>query len=82
MTISIANGGPMLCLSPQELPTGQPLTDETLLPLVCRALARQGLTLPLRPELEVFPSRSGVLIFVRSRLAPAGKEQKFTELLC
>ena len=82
MTISITNGGPMLCLSPRELPTGQPLTDETLLPLVCRALARQGQALPLRPELEVFPGRKGILVFVRSRLSPAEREKKLTDLLC
>ena len=38
MTIFPTAAGPLLCLSPQDLPAGQPLTDDTLLPLVRRAL--------------------------------------------
>ena len=61
---------------------GQPLTDDTLLPLVCRALIQNGQALPLHPELEVFPSRERVLVFVRPRPLPAGPEQKPTYKLC
>lgn len=59
-----------------------PLTDETLLPLIRQALARQGLALPLQPELEVFPSRERVLVFVRPRPLPVEPEQKPTYKLC
>ena len=58
MTIFPTAAGPLLCLSPQDLPAGQPLTDDTLLPLVRRALIQNGQALPLQPELEVFPSRN------------------------
>ena len=57
MTIFPTAAGPLLCLSPQDLPAGQPLTDDTLLPLVRRALIQNGQALPLHPELEVFPVR-------------------------
>ena len=81
MTISTPCGGTMLCLSRRELPAA-PLTDETLLPLIRQALARQGLAIPLQPELEVFPSRERVLVFVRPRPLPAEPEQKPTYKLC
>lgn len=81
MTISIPYGGTMLCLSQQELPSG-PLTDETLLPLVRRALVHNGQAIPLCPELEIFPSQEGVLIFVRPRLPLAETEEKPTYTLC
>ena len=81
MTVSTPCGGTMLCLSRQELPAA-PLTDETLLPLVRRALIQNGQALPLHPELEVFPSREQVLVFVRPRPLPAGPEQKPTYKLC
>ena len=64
MTIFPTAAGPLLCLSPQDLPAGQPLTDDTLLPLVRRALIQNGQALPLHPELEVFPSREQELVFV------------------
>ena len=67
MTIFPTAAGPLLCLSPQDLPAGQPLTDDTL---------------PLHPELEVFPSREQVLVFVRPRPLPAEPEQKPTYKLC
>ena len=82
MTIFPTAAGPLLCLSPQDLPAGQPLTDDTLLPLVRRALTRDGQALPLHPELEVFPSQEGVLIFVRPRLPLAEAEEKPTYTLC
>lgn len=82
MTIFPTAAGPLLCLSPQDLPAGQPLTDDTLLPLIRQALARQSLAIPLQPELEVFPSREQVLVFVRPRPLPAGPEQKPTYKLC
>ena len=81
MTVSTPCGGTMLCLSQQALPAA-PLTNETLLPLIRQALARQGLAMPLQPELEVFPSREQVLVFVRPRPLPAGPEQKPTYKLC
>lgn len=81
MTVSTPCGGTMLCLSRQELPAA-PLTDDTLLPLVRRALIQNGQALPLHPELEVFPSREQVLVFVRPRPLPAGPEQKPTYKLC
>ena len=58
MTIFPTAAGPLLCLSPQDLPAGQPLTDDTLLPLVRRALIQNGKALPLHPELEVFPAEN------------------------
>ena len=82
MTICPTAAGPLLCLSPQDLPAGQPLTDDTLLPLIRQALARQSLAIPLQPELEVFPSREQVLVFVRPRPLPAEPEQKPTYKLC
>ena len=82
MTIFPTAAGPLLCLSPQDLPAGQPLTDDTLLPLIRQALARQSLAIPLQPELEVFPSREQVLVFVRPRPLPADPEQKPTYKLC
>lgn len=82
MTIFPTAAGPLLCLSPQDLPAGQPLTDDTLLPLIRQALARQSLAIPLQPELEVFPSREQVLVFVRPRPLPAEPEQKPTYKLC
>lgn len=82
MTIFPTAAGPLLCLSPQDLPAGQPLTDDTLLPLIRQALARQSLAIPLQPELEVFPSREQVLVFVRPRPLPAEPEQKTTYKLC
>ena len=42
MTIFPTAAGPLLCLSPQDLPAGQPLTDDTLLPLVRRTLIQNG----------------------------------------
>lgn len=81
MTVSTPCGGTMLCLSRQALPAA-PLTDETLLPLVRRALIQNGQALPLHPELEVFPSREQVLVFVRPRPLPAGPEQKPMYKLC
>ena len=81
MTI-FPTAAPLLCLSPQDLPAGQPLTDDTLLPLVRRALIQNGQALPLHPELEVFPSREQVLVFVRPRPLPAEPEQKPTYKLC
>lgn len=82
MTIFPTAAGPLLCLSPQDLPAEQPLTDDTLLPLIRQALARQSLAIPLHPELEVFPSREQVLVFVRPRPLPAEPEQKPTYKLC
>lgn len=82
MTIFPTAAGPLLCLSPQDLPAGQALTDETLLPLVRQALTRDGQAMPLYPELEVFPSQDGVLVFVRPRLSLAGPEEKPTYVLC
>ena len=82
MTIFPTAAGPLLCLSPQDLPAGQPLTDETLLPLVRRALSRQGQAMPLSPEIEVFPSKDGMLVFVRPRLPLAGPDKKPTCALC
>ena len=41
MIIFPTAAGPLLCLSPQDLPAGQPLTDDTLLPLVRRALIQR-----------------------------------------
>ena len=82
MTIFPTAAGPLLCLSPQDLPAEQPLTDDTLLPLIRQALARQSLAIPLQPELEVFPSREQVLVFVRPRPLPAEPEQKPTYKLC
>lgn len=81
MTVSTPCGGTMLCLSRQALPAA-PLTDETLLPLVRRALIQNGQTLPLHPELEVFPSREQVLVFVRPRPLPAEPEQNPMYKLC
>ena len=81
MTISISCGGTMLCISQQELPAA-PLTDETLLPLVRRALAQGGQAMPLYPELKVFPSREGVLIFVHPHLPLTEPEGKPTYTLC
>lgn len=82
MTIFPTAAGSLLCLSPQDLPAGQPLTDDTLLPLVRRALIQNGQALPLHPELEVFPSREQVLVFIRPRPLPAGPEQKPMYKLC
>ena len=75
MTIFPTAAGPRLCLSPQDLPAGQPLTDDTLLPLVRRALIQNGQTLPLLPEREGCPSRDQVVVFVRPRPLPAEPEQ-------
>ena len=82
MTIFPTSDGPLLCLSPQDLPAEQTLTDTTLLPLICHALARHGQAMPLCPELEVFPGREEVLIFVRSRFSLTETEEKPTCILC
>ena len=68
MTISAIDTGSVLYFSHDELPTVRPLTQEAVLPLIRRALAKARHPIPPAMEVKSFSSRQGVLFFVLPRL--------------
>lgn len=63
MTISAIDTGSVLYFSHDELPTVRPLTQEAVLPLIRRALAKARHPIPPAMEVKSFSSRQGVLFF-------------------
>lgn len=61
MTISAIDTGSVLYFSHDELPTVRPLTQEAVLPLIRRALAKARHPIPPAMEVKSFSSRQGVL---------------------
>lgn len=74
------NGGQVLCFSNQELSacslSAQQLTRAQCLRLVRMTLARAHEPIPLYMEVEAFPARQGLLVFVRP-VFPGGKEDRY-----
>ena len=68
MTISAIDTGSVLYFSHDELPTVRPLTQEAVLLLIRRALAKARHPIPPAMEVKSFSSRQGVLFFVLPRL--------------
>ena len=67
MTISAIDTGSVLYFSHDELPTVRPLTQEAVLPLIRRALAKARHPIPPAMEVKSFSSRQGVRFFVLPR---------------
>lgn len=63
------NGGQVFCFSNEELSarflTAKRLTRAQCLRLVRAALSREQEPIPLYMEVEAFPGRQGLLVFVR-----------------
>lgn len=72
MTISATDAGSVLYFSREELPAARPLTQEAVLPLIRQALTQARHPIPPAMEVQSFPSRQGVLFFVRPRLPEDG----------
>lgn len=82
MTISPNPGGSVLYFSRQELTdralTPERLTDHQCMGLIRSALAGQDRAIPLDLEVESFPTRQGILVFVQPRMTEAAHSHRFS----